>query len=100
MYFITRVDVVVESIRDRCQVYDGLIPHPQECQAYYDCSIPFKDKDPTWFDLFFSPMKECIFPKLFSPETLACEHFEYVTCGERREPKHYCKCVFTFLGFL
>lgn len=38
-------------------------------------------------------LTECIYPDLFSAETLKCENFTTVTCGSRQEHKWLCKFV-------
>lgn len=81
-----------EKISDICKPYSELIlPHPVKCQQYYNCSM-LEDRD--LIDGFCYPvlhLTECIYPYLFSIDTLQCENFTDVKCGSRHEEKYYCK---------
>lgn len=74
------------SIAEQCHVKGGLIPHPDECQAYYNCSHWYESV-PRHFE---QHLQECPYPQLFSSETGKCEHFEDVKCGERKVFKNGC----------
>ncbi|XP_078309369.1 uncharacterized protein LOC144617825 [Crassostrea virginica] len=74
-------------IQKLCQQNSSLIlPHPHECQLYYDCSTKYNTLPPH----FAQHMRECPFPDLFSLQTLRCEDFRHVKCGERTEYKSAC----------
>ncbi|XP_063447326.1 uncharacterized protein LOC134726857 [Mytilus trossulus] len=63
-----------------------LLPHPGECQVYYDCSVLYENV-PRYFE---QHLEECRYPLLFSTKSLKCEQPEDVECGERREYKDRC----------
>lgn len=75
-----------------CKIHPTLIlPNPYECQQYYNCSM-LEDTEltsklcfPSWY------LTECIYPDLFSAETLKCENFTTVGCGSRHVQKWLCK---------
>lgn len=76
---------VVEEI---CQGYPTLIiPHPGECQLYYNCSLTYTSV-PAHLE---QHMVECNYPDLFSEKTNRCENFTDVCCGARKEIKNKCK---------
>lgn len=76
---------VVEEI---CQAYPTLIiPHPGECQLYYNCSLTYTSV-PAHLE---QHMVECNYPDLFSEKTNQCENFTDVCCGARTEFKDKCK---------
>eukprot|EP00105_Crassostrea_gigas_P024280 XP_011444485.1 PREDICTED: uncharacterized protein LOC105340228 [Crassostrea gigas] len=76
--------VVVEEI---CQAYPTLIiPHPGECQLYYNCSLTYISV-PVHLE---QHMVECNYPDLFSEKTNKCEDFTKVCCGARTEFKDKC----------
>ena len=52
--------------------------HPGDCSKYYDC----RDRK--------QMIKECPYPKLYSPTKQACLDFNEVQCNGRREPKAPC----------
>ncbi|KAH3819937.1 uncharacterized protein LOC127881677 [Dreissena polymorpha] len=74
------------SVEERCAMFGGIIAHPTECQAYYNCSV--------WYQyiprLLEQHMVECPYPQLFNADSEQCEHFENVTCGSRKEFKGAC----------
>ncbi|KAH3820314.1 hypothetical protein DPMN_122060 [Dreissena polymorpha] len=74
------------SIEERCNMFGGIIAHPTECQAYYNCSVRYQNVP----RLLEQHLVECSYPELFHAETKQCEHFENVKCGSRREFKDAC----------
>ncbi|XP_021365437.1 uncharacterized protein LOC110458159 [Mizuhopecten yessoensis] len=66
-----------------------MIPHPTECQLYYNCSHTYNTV-PRYFE---QHMQECPYPQLFSTHTHSCQAFENVTCGARTEHKSACKYI-------
>ncbi|XP_062607300.1 slit homolog 1 protein-like isoform X3 [Saccostrea cucullata] len=75
-------------VQKLCQQNSSLVlPHPRECQLYYDCSTKYNTLPPN----FVQHMRECPFPDLFSLQTLRCEDYRHVTCAERTEYKTACK---------
>ncbi|XP_069142515.1 uncharacterized protein [Argopecten irradians] len=82
-------ETVVQSFTmpQLCAVNPNIkMPHPTECQLYYDCSHTY-DTVPRFFE---QHMKECPYPQQFSDITLTCESFEDVTCGTRTDYKSAC----------
>lgn len=81
-----------EKIPEICKLYPELIlPHPLKCQQYFNCSML---EDRQLNNGFCHPvlhLTECIYPYLFSIDTLQCENFTEVKCGSRHEEKNYCK---------
>ncbi|OWF55607.1 Protocadherin Fat 4 [Mizuhopecten yessoensis] len=65
---------------------DLTIPHPTECQLFYNCSHAYNTV-PRFFE---QHMQECPYPKLFSVETKTCEAFDDVQCTYRKEQKSGC----------
>lgn len=49
--------------------------------------------------LYYSHLTECIYPYLFSVDTLQCENFTDVNCGRHFEEKYQCKLL-TFEVFI
>lgn len=81
---LTNHSAVVEEI---CRVYPTLIiPHPGECQLYYNCSLTYTSV-PAHLE---QHMVECTYPDLFSEKTNKCENFTDVCCGARTEFKDKC----------
>nr|XP_034306554.1 uncharacterized protein LOC105340247 isoform X1 [Crassostrea gigas] len=81
---LTNHSAVVEEI---CRVYPTLIiPHPGECQLYYNCSLTYTSV-PAHLE---QHMVECNYPDLFSEKTNQCENFTDVCCGARTEFKDKC----------
>ncbi|KAK7490020.1 hypothetical protein BaRGS_00018720 [Batillaria attramentaria] len=66
--------------------FTALIPHPQECQAYYNCSMVY-DTVPSFFEQY---LMECPYPKLFDSQRRVCDDFRNVDCGARREAVSAC----------
>lgn len=62
-------------------------PHPQYCQIYYDCTTKYT-RVPIYFE---QHMRECEYPLLFSEQTLKCENYTEVKCGNRTEYKSACQ---------
>lgn len=57
--------------------------HPGDCTKYFDC----RDKN--------QMIKECTYPKLYSPTQQACLDFQDVQCNGRREYKAPCEYTLT-----
>lgn len=74
------------TVQEKCQKGAKIIPHPSECQLYYNCSVRY-EHIPRYFE---QHMKECPYPQLFNTKTEKCEEFENVHCGDRREIKDAC----------
>ncbi|KAK3583069.1 hypothetical protein CHS0354_004014 [Potamilus streckersoni] len=79
---------VLPLVSEHLDLYDGLctknlgkiIPNPLNCGQYYDCRDV---KGPFLF--------ECLYPNLFSADSLRCEQFTRVRCEDRYEPQSPCK---------
>jgi len=56
--------------------------HPTECGQFYECAAQAERWE--------HQLRECHYPMLFNPESLRCEHYSMVTCGDRREPLDPC----------
>ncbi|XP_011457138.3 uncharacterized protein [Magallana gigas] len=81
----TAFDLHVQKL---CQYNSSLVlPHPHECQLYYDCSTKYNTLPPN----FVQHMRECPFPDLFSLQTLSCEDYRHVKCDERVEYTTACE---------
>lgn len=80
-----------------CKKHPSLIiAHPHFCQQYYNCSME-EDEDLTYrFHVKRLYLTECDYPFLFSTDTLKCENFTEVKCGQRYEIKY--KCKFNFMN--
>lgn len=78
-----------------CKKHPSLIlAHPRQCQLYYNCSMK-EDEDLSFkYRVRRLYLTECDYPYLFSTETLKCENFTDVKCGERYEVKWICKFNF------
>ncbi|KAL4226252.1 chitin binding [Mactra antiquata] len=75
------------TIEEQCQIHsNALIPHPTECQAYYNCSMVYKHIP----ILFEQHLMECPYPEHFNAETKQCEHFENVKCRTRQAAVNGC----------
>lgn len=90
-----------DMVLDICKIHPELVlPHPFKCQQYYNCSM-LEDRD--LIDGFCHPvlhLTECIYPYMFSIDTLQCENFTDVKCGSRHEEKYYCKYCLTSSALL
>lgn len=64
----------------------AVIPHPDSCALFYNCSKPLKTGK--YFGLH---VDECPYPKLFSKDTKGCEPYRNVNCERRPEPKDVCQ---------
>ncbi|KAK3601571.1 hypothetical protein CHS0354_027815 [Potamilus streckersoni] len=75
------------TIDEQCsQNKSAIIPHPTECQLYYNCSVNY-----TYVPRYFEQhLVECPYPKLFSTDSFKCEEFDNVSCGNRKETKSGC----------
>lgn len=74
-----------------CKKHPSLVlAHPRECQQYYNCSMK-EDKELFLYRIRKFYLTECYYPYLFSTETLKCENFTDVKCGNRYEVKWKCQ---------
>ncbi|KAJ8316010.1 hypothetical protein KUTeg_006024 [Tegillarca granosa] len=76
------------DVPDYCHAHPkAVIPERTNCAHYYNCS-----------DLgnYGNQTKECIYPDLFSDQTMKCQPFENVTCDTRMEPQAPCKLINIF----
>ncbi|XP_052086950.1 neurogenic locus notch homolog protein 2-like [Mytilus californianus] len=76
---------------------DTLIPHPNTCQLFYNCSqavspLPTEDRLYTHRPQILRPayLHECPYPELFSTSTLTCHNYTEVNCRSRFETKNKC----------
>ncbi|VDI50299.1 Hypothetical predicted protein [Mytilus galloprovincialis] len=76
---------------------DSLIPHPNTCQLFYNCSqavspLPTEDRRTPHMPHTLRPpfLHECPFPELFSTVTMSCQNYTDVKCGSRYETKNKC----------
>ncbi|XP_052780014.1 uncharacterized protein LOC128217140 [Mya arenaria] len=78
--FILAVESAVAKDKDPCDGSTmGIMPHPGECQLFYNCSrtdSPF---------LLGNHVQECTYPDLFDATLLTCRDFRGVDCGPRVE---------------
>ncbi|KAH3819920.1 hypothetical protein DPMN_121664 [Dreissena polymorpha] len=79
------------SIEEQCNMFCGIIVHPTECRAYYNCSVRYQDV----LRFLEQHLVDSPYPELFNVETKQCEHFENVKCGSRREFKDASDAVIT-----
>ena len=88
-----QLDIFLESdVVDICKLNPTLVlPHPHECQMYYNCSMIEDERMTSGTCRRVMYLTECIYPDLFSEETLQCENFTNVKCGQRQEIKYLCK---------
>lgn len=91
-YFFPVLDSNMVEI---CMQHPSLIlAHPRKCQQYYTCSMK-EDVDLSFrYHIRRFYLTECYYPYLFSTETLKCENFTDVKCGNRYEVKWICKLNF------
>ncbi|KAK3604442.1 hypothetical protein CHS0354_031745 [Potamilus streckersoni] len=75
-----------DTIQELCRAGADIIPHPTECQLYYNCSMWYNEV-PRFFE---QHLQECPYPLLFSTTTHRCEHFLRVQCGARTVRKSAC----------
>ena len=75
-------------MEERCENGATIIPHPSECQLYYNCSVRYQNI-PRHFE---QHMQECPYPQLFNDVTEQCDNFENVDCANRKETANGCKC--------
>ena len=75
------------TIEEQCQQDPtAIIPHPTECQLFYNCSIVY-GPGPSVFE---QHMDECYYTDYFNTDTLKCDNFENVNCGVRIETFDAC----------
>lgn len=80
--FINFPDVVMSFCPDYPAVQ---VLHPTQCAQFYDCSnMNSLPNQPAY-------LNECPYPKLFNDQTLRCEDYASVDCGDRAEPLSPCK---------
>ncbi|KAL5005503.1 hypothetical protein ScPMuIL_018959 [Solemya velum] len=65
----------------------AVVQSPTNCAQFYNCSIQIPTPG------FPQYMSECPYPQLFSMDTMKCENFPQVACGQRTEPKAPCEYV-------
>lgn len=88
-YFFSVLDSDMVKI---CEQHPSLIlAHPRKCQQYYNCSMKEDEDLSSRYGVRWLYLTECYYPYLFSPETLKCENFTDVKCGNRYEVKYKCK---------
>lgn len=76
------------TIDEICTQYPDLIIKSQEdCHRYYNCSR----KDPALRGWLSKYKNECLYPFLFSDETLQCENYTNTKCGTRYSPTWECR---------
>ena len=91
IYFIS----TALTIEEKCVHGATFIPHPTECQLYYDCSFTYDGPIPRFFE---QHMKECDYPAYFNTETNTCDFdFENVDCGNRA--RHIDACKYLLIHF-
>ena len=77
------------TVEQRCQQdQTAVFPHSTECQLYYNCS---NQEDPGYHSSFTRHMEECTYPQLFNSQTLRCENYTDVDCGQRQEHVEPCE---------
>nr|KAG5685771.1 hypothetical protein BaRGS_013456 [Batillaria attramentaria] len=64
------------------------IPSPDSCHTYLDCSNVAAEEQTR--AEFVDYLLECPYPDLFSSDTGQCQHFSFVSCRHRLEPKAPC----------
>nr|XP_022335507.1 uncharacterized protein LOC111132108 [Crassostrea virginica] len=71
-----------------CPDYPAVqVLHPTQCAQYYDCSNMVNlPNQPAY-------LNECPYPKLFNADTLRCDDYASVDCGDRIEPLSPCDYV-------
>ncbi|CAG2229568.1 unnamed protein product [Mytilus edulis] len=76
---------------------DTLIPHPNTCQLFYNCSqavspIPTAERIYSHIPQILRPayLHECPYPELFSTTSMSCQNYTDVKCGSRYETKNKC----------
>ena len=75
------------TIEQQCENGATLIPHPSECQLFYNCSLRY-EYVPRNLE---QHMQECPYPQLFNSRSLECDDFQNVDCAERTETVDGCK---------
>ncbi|KAL3884669.1 hypothetical protein ACJMK2_024787, partial [Sinanodonta woodiana] len=79
---------VLPLVTERLNLFGGLckenlgkvIPNPLNCGQFYDCR-----------DVKGPFLYECMYPNLFSVDSLRCEEFTTVRCEDRYEPQSPCE---------
>ena len=78
-----------QTIEQQCEKNATLIiPHPTDCQLYYNCSF-WRSMYPQ--SKFEQHMQECPYPTQFDIKNMKCNDFEKVQCGQRYDKKHPCQ---------
>lgn len=78
---------LTDVVMSFCPDYPAVqVLHPTQCAQYYDCSNMVNlPNQPAY-------LNECPYPKLFNADTLRCDDYASVDCGDRIEPLSPCKC--------
>lgn len=58
----------------------AVLPDPSNCGRYFNCGDPTSHY-----------RQECVYPQLFSDQSMHCDDFQSVLCGQRSEPQAPCK---------
>ena len=78
-----------QTIEQQCEKNATLIiPHPTECQLYYNCSFSRSIYAQSRFE---QHMQECPYPTQFDIKNMECDDFEKIQCGQRTDKKHPCQ---------
>ena len=90
------------TIEEQCQQDPtAIIPHPTECQLFYNCSVVY-GPGPRVFEQHMG------YTDYFNTDTMKCDNFENVNCGDRVETLDACSyrrnwcpvahCIPCFIG--
>ena len=92
-------NILLEAISFSADVVDYCAANPSDmvasldnCAHYYNCTERYT--------LLGNHTMECIYPDLFSSQSLTCQNFEWVQCGKKTmEPMAPCEyfTVYTIL---
>ncbi|KAK7102891.1 mucin-2-like [Littorina saxatilis] len=75
------------SIYEQCaRNRSALMAHPEECQAFYNCSTPY-EVVPRHYEQY---LQECPYLQLYDARSQACQHSSTVDCQRRRKPDTQC----------
>lgn len=79
IYFFT-----LGNINAYCKANPKAIkPHPTNCAQFVNCSAAHSR--------YGQYIQECVYPDLFSADSLSCQKFESVQCIPKNEPQAPCK---------
>ncbi|VDI08421.1 Hypothetical predicted protein [Mytilus galloprovincialis] len=82
---------------------ESLIPHPNTCQLFYNCSqavSPIPTTEKVYANSRIPQhayLHECPYPELFSTTSMSCQNYTDVKCGSRYETKN--KCDYLAVGY-